>query len=119
MILSTAASAMRGDVIDYELERSGRYMPAVVYGVYSFVSKVICSLSSTVAAVCVMLLGYKTVMPQMGDEPTVGIFWITIILSSGMPVLGWLCNVVAMKFYELDKQRMVEVQKNISKMKNK
>ena len=28
-----------------------------------------------------------------------------------------LCNIVAMKFYELDKDRMVQVQKNIAEMK--
>ena len=64
-----------------------------------------------------MLLGYKEVMPQMNDEITIGLFWMTIALSFGMPVLGWLCNVVAMRFYELDKKRMVEVQKHILELK--
>lgn len=117
MILSTASSAMRGDIVDYELERSGKYMPAVVYGVYSFISKLVSSLSATIAALCVALLGYTTTMPQMGDAPTTGIFWMTIFLSTVMPILGWLCNIVAMKFYELDKARMVEVQKNIAQKK--
>lgn len=117
MVLSTATSAMRGDVIDYEMERSGRYMPAVVYGANSFISKLVVSLSSTIVAACVMLLGYKEVMPQMNDEITIGLFWMTIALSFGMPVLGWLCNVVAMRFYELDKKRMVEVQKHILELK--
>ncbi len=70
---------MRSDVVDYELERSGKYMPAVVGGV----------------------------------------FWMTMFLSFGLPVIGWLCNIVAMKFYELDKDRMVQVQKNIAEMKEK
>ncbi len=34
-----------------------------------------------------------------------------------MPILGWICNIVAMKFYELDKERMVEVQRNIAQKK--
>lgn len=119
MILSTAQSAMRGDVIDYEAERSGKYMPAVVYGVYSFISKVVTSLSSAIALGGVALLGYTSTLPQMGDKPTTGMFWLTMALAFGMPALGWLCNVVAMKFYELDKARMVEVQKNIAQMRNK
>ncbi len=34
-----------------------------------------------------------------------------------LPVIGWIFNVVAMKYYDLDKERMVEVQKNIAAMK--
>ena len=34
-----------------------------------------------------------------------------------LPVIGWIFNVVAMKYYDLDKERMVEVQKNIADMK--
>ena len=119
MILSTASSAMRGDIVDYELERSGKYMPAVVYGVYSFISKLVSSLSSTISALCVALLGYTTTMPQMGDEPTTGLFWMAIFLSTVMPILGWICNIVAMKFYELDKERMVEVQRNIAQKRRR
>lgn len=40
-----------------------------------------------------------------------------IVKCFGLPIIGWLCNIIAMKFYELDKERMVEVQKNIAEMK--
>ncbi len=39
------------------------------------------------------------------------------VLVYGMPVIGWLCNIVAMKFYELDRNRMVEIQANIAEKK--
>lgn len=118
MILTTTAGAMRSDVVDYELERSGKYMPAVVAGVYSFIDKLMAALATSLAAFCVAAIGYKEVMPQMGDKATSGVFWVTMFLSFGMPIFGWLCNIIAMKFYELDKDRMVEVQKNIAARKN-
>lgn len=117
MILTTASGTMRADVTDYELERSGNYMPGTVGGVYSFVDKIISSLSSTIAAFCVAFIGYTTTMPQMGDPVTWPLFWMAMILTFGLPILGWLCNVFAMKGYELSKERMVEVQTNVAERK--
>lgn len=117
MILSTAAGTMKADVTDYELERSGNYLPGVVGGAYSFIDKVMSSISSTIAALCVAMIGYTTVAPQMGDEPTWPILIMTMFLSFGLPILGWLCNVLAMRGYELSKERMVEVQKNVAALK--
>lgn len=111
MILTTANSAMRADIVDYEHTRSGKYMPAVISGIYSFVDKLVSSLGSTFAAVAVTFVGYANSIPQLGDEATWPKFWMCMFLVLGLPVLGWLCNVAAMKFYDLDKERMVEVQK--------
>lgn len=116
-ILTVAENTMKADVTDYELERSGNYMPATVSGVYFFVDKWISSLSSTIAALGAAMIGYTTTMPQMGDEATWPIFWMTMGLMFVFPMLGWICNIIAMKFYDLDKERMVEVQKNIAERK--
>ena len=37
-----------------------------------------------------------------------------MFLMFGMPILGWICNIIAMKFYELDRERMVQVQKTLN-----
>jgi Na+/melibiose symporter-like transporter len=117
MILTTAAGAMRSDVVDYELERSGKYMPAVVGGVYSFIDKLMTALAAGLSAFCVAAIGYKDTMPQMGDKATTGVFLMTMVLSFGLPIVGWICNLVAMKYYPLSKERMVEVQRNIANMR--
>ncbi len=117
MILSTATGTMKADVTDYWLEQSGNYLPGTVGAIYAFLDKMISSLSATIAAFTIALIGYKNSMPQMGDEATWPIFWTTMALMFGLPILGWLCNVIAMRGYELDKKRMVEVQKNIAAKK--
>lgn len=117
MVITTTASAMRGDIVDYEYERSGKYMPAIVAGVTSFIDKIVGSFSAAIAGACVAMVGYVNTVPQMGDVPTWPIFWMTMFLVFGMPILGWLCNIVAMKFYTLDKERMVEVQRNLAERK--
>ena len=117
MVLNTAEGMMRADIVDYELDRSGNFMPGMVGACYTFIEKLISSLGSTFTTLAVALIGYTTVMPQMGDKTTVSLFYLTMILVYGMPVLGWMCNIVAMKFYELDKERMVEIQGNIAEKK--
>ncbi len=117
MILTTANSAMRADIVDYEHARSGKYMPAVISGIYSFVDKLVSSLGSTVAAVSITFVGYVNSVPQLGDEATWPKFWMCMFLVLGLPMLGWICNIVAMRFYDLDKERMVEVQKSRQAMK--
>ena len=111
MACSCVTEPMRYDVIDYELSRSGRYMPAVVNTAYSFVDKLISSLAATIVAAAVATIGYTTTMPQATDPVTSGIFHVAMFLWLGMPILGWICTLIAMKFYSLDREAMVEVQK--------
>ena len=40
MCVTTANSAFMSDLIDYELDRGGRYVPAVVTGTASFIDKI-------------------------------------------------------------------------------
>ena len=117
MCITTATAAMMADIIDYELDRSGKYMPGTITGVYSFIDKMVSSLGATVAAGCVALIGYTTVMPQPTDEKTPAIFVMTLALTYGLPILGWICTLVALKYSPLSKEKMVEVQKNIQDKK--
>lgn len=111
MVVTTATHALRMDIVDYELYRSGKYMPATVGAAYSFLDKLVSSLGSTVATGMVALIGYTTVAPQAGDPLTAGVKWMTVILLIGFPILGWICTIVAMKGSELSKEKMVEVQR--------
>lgn len=113
MSVTTASTAMRADIVDYELDRSGKYLPAVVTATYNFIDKLISSLDALIATGCVALIGFRTVLPQPTDTATTPILLVTLFLYYGMPILGWLCTIVAMKFYKLDKNEMVNVQKRI------
>ena len=109
----TAEGMMRADVVDYELERSGNYMPGMVGAVYTFTDQIVCSFNSTIAAFAITLIGYGKTLPQMGDKATWSVMIVAVAITYGLPALGWIFNIVAMKYYELDKKRMEEVQQNI------
>lgn len=117
MCVTTASTSFMADVIDVELDRSGKYIPAVVTGTYSFVDKLISSLGATIAAGSVALIGYTATMPQPDDASTPAIFWLTMAIKYVLPMLGWICTLVAMKGCKMDKAEMVNVQKRIAKKK--
>ncbi len=117
MATTCVTDPVRYDVIDYEFTRTGTYMPAVVNTVYAFVDKLISSLASTIVAVAVSMIGYVEAMPQATDTYTRPIFFVAMFLWLGMPVLGYICTLIAMRFYSLDKETMVEVQKKCAEMR--
>lgn len=47
---------------------------------------------------------------------TTSLFVIAMILYNGMPILGWIISVIAMKFYPLTGEKMKEVEDYIADM---
>ena len=114
MCVTMANTAFMADIIDYELNRSGKYIPAVVTGTYSLIDKIVSSFSAAIAAGGVAVIGYTTAMPQPGDKLTSSVLWMCIILRYGLSMLGWVCTLIAMHFCKLDKASMVQIQKDIA-----
>ncbi|MDO4285050.1 MAG: MFS transporter [Eubacteriales bacterium] len=110
MATSAITGTMLPDIMDYEMYRSGNFMPATVGAIYSFVDKIISSFATTIVGFCIALIGYKDVMPQPGDPSSAPLFWMAMFLWMGLPILGWICTLIAMKWYPLDKEKMIEVQ---------
>lgn len=79
MCVTTADNSFMADVIDYELDRSGKYIPAVVSGTYSLIDKIISSCGALLASLAIMICGYtSSTPPQPGDPATNGVFWVTM-----------------------------------------
>ena len=117
MCITTANTSYMADTIDFELDRSGKYIPAVVTGTYSLIDKIITSLSAVIATGAVALVGYTTTMPQPGDPATTPIFWVTMAVKFGLPLIGWVITLIAMKVCPISKEEMIEVQKRIADKK--
>lgn len=117
MCITTSNTSYMADAVDFELDRSGRYIPAVVSGTYSLVDKLITSFAAVIATGAVALLGYTTTMPQPTDPCTTPIFWMTLFLKYGLPLIGWVITLVAMRDCPLTKEEMIRVQKRIVEKK--
>jgi Na+/melibiose symporter-like transporter len=118
MVVTVASGAMRADVIDYELDRSGKFLPATVTATYNIVDQIISSLGAALALGAVALIGFTTIMPQPTDSPSTPILLISLLLFFGLPILGWACTIIAMRGYKLDRIEMIEVQKRVAEKKD-
>ena len=118
MVVSTAGNAMRMDIVDYELYRSGQYLPATVSAVYSFIDKLISALAPMLATLLIGIVGYTgSKIPMASDELTMGIRLITVALFCGLPIIGWICTLFAMKKFSLTKEEMERIQIEIAEKK--
>ena len=75
------------------------------------------SFSAAIATGLVALIGYRHTMPQPTDPSTPAIFWMTISMYFGLPLIGWVCTLCAMRKTPLSKEKMEEVQKSIQEKK--
>ena len=108
---------MTADCADYEVYRSRRYVPGLMGTLFSFVDKLISSLAATLVAIFYSWIGYKSTLPTESDPYTTGVLVVTLLCFLGMPMIGWILNVVAMKFYPLTKEKMEEIQDEIAAIK--
>ena len=63
------------------------------------------------------LVGYTTTAPQPTDEKTMPIVLIGVVLVYIVPIIGWICTLVSLRYTPISKEMMVEVQKSIKNIK--
>ncbi len=101
---------MLADCTDYETYRSGRFVPGMIGTIFSFVDKLLSSLSNLIVGLALTIAGVgNTVIPP--NQSMGGKFDTVILLCfCGIPILGHIASLIAMRFYDLDDKRMVEIQ---------
>ncbi len=110
---------MTADCADYEVYRTGKYVPGLMGTLFSFVDKMVSSLAGTLTAVMLAAIGFSETMPTQDTPYSTPIFIVTMFCLVGCPLIGYICNIVAMKFYPLTKEKMEEIQEKIADIKNK
>ena len=100
---------MVADCADYETYRSGKFIPGIMGTLFSLVDKLVSSLSATVVGIAVTLIGLER-LPTKTTPFTPGMNWVVIILFCVIPMCAWLLTLWAMKGYELDGNRVKEIQ---------
>ncbi len=108
---------MTADCADYEVYRTGKYVPGMMGTLFSFVDKIISSFAPMLVSVLFASIGYTEVLPDVDAPFTNEIFYVALFCIYGALVIGNLCNVVAMKFYPLTKEKMAEIQSEIAAIK--
>ena len=105
---------MVADCIDYEVARSRRYAPGMIGAMFSCVDKLVTSLNTIVIGALLLMIGFYDGFPTVDTPYSSGIFWVAMICFCGLPILGWVINIVCLGHYSLDKDSMAHVQRKIT-----
>jgi Na+/melibiose symporter-like transporter len=116
-ITSGLTNPMIADCTDYELYKSGKFVPGLMGTLFSFADKLVSSLAATIVGFLLVSIGYVDTLPQVTDALTSGIFWVALFCFIGIPILGWVATIISMKFYPLTEAKMVEIQTAIAEKK--
>lgn len=100
---------MIADCSDYEEYRSGKFVPGLMGALFSFADKVFTAFGTAFVGLIMMLIGYNSRFPQIGDTLTPVLAWTTIFLYCGIPILGWITSLLILRYYSLDNSKMKEI----------
>ena len=100
---------MVADCADYEIYRSGKFIPGIMGTLFSLVDKLVSSLSATVVSIALLFIGIDF-LPLKETPYAPGMNWVVIVCFCIIPMLAWEATLWAMKGYELDGQRVKTVQ---------
>ena len=118
-IVSNIVVPMIADCSDYETYKTGRYVPGMLGTLFSFVDKAVSSFGNTIAGFFLAGLGYVHTTPQAGDAYSTLLFLYVMLAFIGLPILGWLISVIAMRYYSLDDTKMREIGAKLAGEKQK
>ena len=100
---------MVADCADYEIYRSGKFIPGIMGTLFSLVDKLVSSLSATVVSVALLFIGIDF-LPLKETPYAPGMNWVVIVCFCLIPMAAWALSLLAMKGYELDGQRLKTIQ---------
>lgn len=99
---------MIADCVDYETYKYNKTIPGVISTLFSFVDKLISSLSTSLISVMLLFsLGSSSL--DINTPYSNGLFIVFIIAGILIPLLSFIINIIMMRHYELDKHKMEEI----------
>lgn len=110
---------MTADCADYEVYRSRCYVPGLMGTLFSFVDKLISSLATTIVGLLCASIGFVETLPDVDTPYSPSLKFIGLFCMYGLTIIGLICNLIAMKFYPLTREKMEEIQDEIARIKEK
>ena len=125
IIIKGGFGTMTGDIVlpmisdctDYEIYRSGKFVPGLMGTLFSLVDKGISSISPMFTGMIFGFIGFAQSYPDLTTQLTPALFAVALFITYGLPMIGLAINIIAMKFYPLTKEKMAEIQDEIAKIK--
>ena len=116
-IASGLVYPMTADCTDYEVYRSGKYVPGLIGTIFSFIDKLISSLAPLIIGVLCAAVSSSTELPTAETPYTPGLAVVGVFCMFGVVLIGFIFNIIAMHFYPLDKEKMDAIAEDIARIK--
>lgn len=116
-ITGSVVITMTADVSDYEVYRSGKYLPGMIGTLFSFVDKLVSSMATTIVGLMCAAIGFTAALPTAETPYSTALLVIGLVCMYGMVLIGRIIGLIAMKFYPLSKEKMEEIQGEIAAIK--
>lgn len=116
-LAGTMVIPMTADCADYEVYRSGRYVPGLMGTLFSAVDKIVSSFGTALIGVLCASIGFTDQLPTVDTPYSNELKFIGLLMFAGFIIIGYLCNILSMKFYPLNKEKMEEIQEEIARIK--
>lgn len=108
---------MGADISDYETSKSGRYVSGMIGTIFSFTDSIASSFAPMVVGWVLAIIGFSKTYPTAETALTTNLKVTTIVLFAIIPIISLLISLILMRFYQLDKETMIQVQEKIHTMK--
>ena len=80
------------------------------------VGKIVSAAGGIITGGLLAVIGYTSTSPQPGDPATPKLLYVTLFMWLGMMLFGWVTSIIAMHWYPLTTEKMVEIQeKNLER----
>ncbi|MGL4628828.1 MAG: MFS transporter [Cetobacterium sp.] len=109
---------MIADVTDYELYRSGKFIPGMMGTLFSFIDKFVSSLSTTIVGFALAYAGVSKTIISPNTFISTKFNSVVLFVYCIIPILGFVASLVAMKYYELNIEKMKDIQDSLNSQKN-
>ncbi|MCL2248071.1 MAG: MFS transporter [Oscillospiraceae bacterium] len=100
---------MIADCSDDEVHRTGKFVPGTISGLFTFTDKIFGSLNTVIVGALLIAAGYGDMFPTPDTPLSSAIFIIAMICYCGLPMLGWIINLIALRFYDLTPEKMKSI----------
>ncbi len=88
---------MIADCADYEVYQSDKYIPGMMGTIFSFVDKMVSSISTAVIGFLLATIGFKETFPTIDTPKTPELFAMGLFFFIGIPSIAWIISLIAMK----------------------
>ena len=108
---------MTADCTDYEVYRSGKYVPGLIGTLFSFVDKLISSLAPLLVGLLCAAVSSSEALPTAETPYSSGLAVVGIFSMFGIVLIGYVFNIIALHFYPLNKEMMDSISDEIARIK--